>query len=128
MVIVLVLKVLPVLEKRLSLKKDQLIFPKLTNLKLKEYLRETGQDEEFNDAIEEGSGWGNLVWKKVGKKYERCDLKNLYVINQTAQCLDESPVIEQNSELSTAKTKCPVFRFSIRLNTEACPGNNDMTQ
>jgi hypothetical protein len=68
----------------------------ITNLKLKEYLRQTGQDEEFNSAVEEGSGWGNVVWKKVKKSYERVDLKNFYVINQTARCLDESPVIERH--------------------------------
>lgn len=68
----------------------------ITNLRLKEYLRETGQDEEFNSAVEEGSGWGNLVWKQVGKTYERVDLKNFYVINQTARELCETPVIERH--------------------------------
>lgn len=68
----------------------------LTNLKLAEYLRETGQDEEINSAIEEGSGWGNIAWKKVGKSYERVDLKNFYVINQTARNLSETPVIERH--------------------------------
>src|SRR5437016_2622803 len=37
----------------------------IVNLKIKEYLRETGQAEEINDAIEEGAGWGNIAWKKV---------------------------------------------------------------
>lgn len=68
----------------------------ICNLKLKEYLRETGQAEEINAAVEEGSGWGNVVWKKIKGGYERVDLKNFYVINQTAQCLDETPVIERH--------------------------------
>ena len=68
----------------------------ITNLKIKEYLRETGQAEEINSAIEEGSGWGNIVWKKVKGGYERVDLSNFYVINQTAECLDETPVIERH--------------------------------
>lgn len=68
----------------------------ITNLKLKEYLRDTGQDEEFNAAVEQGSGWGNAVWKKVNKSYQRMDLKNFYVINQTAEDLDDSPVIERH--------------------------------
>ena len=69
----------------------------LTNLKLKEWLRENEMDEEFNEAVEEGSGWGNCVWKYIkGKSFERCDLKNFYVINQTAQELCESPVIERH--------------------------------
>lgn len=76
----------------------------ITNLKLKEYLRETEQDEEFNDAIEEGSGWGNVVWKNTATGYERCDLKNIYVINQTARELSESPVIERH-EFTTEDLK-----------------------
>jgi hypothetical protein len=68
----------------------------ISNLKLKEYLRETGQADEINSAIEEGSGWGNIVWKKVKKTYERVDLKNFYVINQTARELCETPVIERH--------------------------------
>src|SRR3990167_8791884 len=71
----------------------------ITNLKLKEYLRETGQAEEINSTIEEGAGWGNFVQKKIKGGYERVDLRNFYVINQTARTLDESPVIERH-ELS----------------------------
>lgn len=80
----------------------------ISNLKLKEYLRETGQADEINSAVEEGSGWGNVVWKKVKKTYERVDLRNFYVINQTARCLDETPVIERHQMSSSdlrAKTK-----------------------
>ena len=81
----------------------------LTNLKLKEWLRDNEMDEEFNEAVEEGSGWGNCVWKYIkGKPFERCDLKNFYVINQTAQELCESPVIERHQFTSSdlrAKTK-----------------------
>lgn len=73
----------------------------ITNLKLKEYLRDTGQDEEFNAAVEQGSGWGNLVWKKVKSSYQRMDLKNFYVINQLAEDLDDSPVIERHQLTSS---------------------------
>lgn len=68
----------------------------ITNLKVREWLRNNGQAEELNSAIEEGSGWGNVVWKKVKKSYERVDLKNFYVINQTAFSLKETPVIERH--------------------------------
>ena len=68
----------------------------ISNLKLAEYLRDTGQAEELNSAIEEGSAWGNVVWKKVKKSYERVDLKNFYVINQVAQTLDGSTAIERH--------------------------------
>ena len=81
----------------------------IVNLKIREYLRVTGQAEEINDAIEQGAGWGNIVWKKVKGGYERADLKNLFVINQMAKCLDESPVIERHqfsqSDLRTKSAK-----------------------
>jgi len=66
------------------------------NLKVGEYLRDTGQAEEINDALEEGSGWGNVVWKKVKKAYERVDLRNFYIINQAAKTLDETATIERH--------------------------------
>src|SRR3990167_5218756 len=81
----------------------------ITNLKIKEYMRETGQAEEINSAIEEGAGWGNVVWKKVKGGYERVDLRNFYVINQSARTLNESPAIERHeftqSDLRAMKGK-----------------------
>lgn len=69
----------------------------LSNLKLKEYLREKGQAEEINSAIEEGAGWGNILWKKIIKKgYERVDLRNIYIINQAAENVDDTPIIERH--------------------------------
>jgi len=68
----------------------------ILNLKIEEYLKVTGQAEEINSAIEEGAGWGNVVWKKIKKTYERVDISNFYVINQTAFSLDETPVIERH--------------------------------
>ncbi len=71
----------------------------IMNLELHKVARQYGMEEETNDAVEELSGWGNRVWKKVKGMYEAIDLKNFYVINQTARTLDESPVIERH-ELS----------------------------
>lgn len=73
----------------------------ITNLRLKEFLRDTGQAEEFNSAVEQGSGWGNIVWKKVKGTYQRMDLRNFYVINQTAETLCDSPVIERHQLTSS---------------------------
>jgi len=73
----------------------------IANLKIDEYLRKTGQAEEINSAIEQGSGWGNVIWKKVNKSYERLDPKNTFIINQTAFCVDESPVIERHALLAS---------------------------
>jgi len=66
------------------------------NLALKEWLEENEQAVEINNAIELSSGWGNLVWKKIKDGYELFDAKNFYVINQTAETLDETPVIERH--------------------------------
>lgn len=68
----------------------------IVNLKMKDWLRDNGQSEEINSAVEEGSGWGNVVWKKVKNGYERVDLKNFYIINQTAKNLTETPTIERH--------------------------------
>jgi len=68
----------------------------ISNLQLKDWLKRTGQGEKLNDAVEEFSAWGNVVWKKVKKGYIKVDLKNFYVINQTAQCLSETTVIERH--------------------------------
>lgn len=73
----------------------------IVNLALKEYLKTTGQAEEINSAVEEGAGWGNVVWKKIKKTYERVDLANFYVINQTAEHLDQTPVIERHQMSSS---------------------------
>ncbi len=63
---------------------------------LKEWLKNTGQGEKINEGVELGSGWGNVVWKKVKGGYEIADLRNTFVINQTAQTLEDSPVIERH--------------------------------
>jgi len=68
----------------------------LSNLSLGQWMKTTGQSEELNDAVEEFSALGNVVWKKVKGGYERVDLKNFYVINQTAKTLKDSAVIERH--------------------------------
>lgn len=68
----------------------------ITNLKLKEHLRETGQADEINTAIEEGASWGNILWKKVKGTYERSDLRNTYIINQTARTVNETAIVERH--------------------------------
>jgi len=67
----------------------------ICNAFLQDWLYESGQAGRLNDAVEEGSGWGNVVWKQIKGDYEKVDLKNFYVINQTAEYLKDSPVIER---------------------------------
>lgn len=71
------------------------------NLNNVEWLREHGQAEEINSGIEEGAGWGNVVWKKVRGSYERVDLRNFYVINQAARTLNDTPAIERHQLTQT---------------------------
>lgn len=84
----------------------------ISNLKLKEYLKDNEQAEEINSAIEEGSGWGNIVWKRVKDGYERVDLQNFYVINQTARSLEDTPAIERHQLTSSdLRAKIDVWEY-----------------
>ena len=63
---------------------------------LREWMTENGQASELNEFIEDGTSWGNVVWKKIEDGYEQVDLKNFYVVNQTARSLEETPAIERH--------------------------------
>src|SRR3990172_10515726 len=96
----------------------------ITNLKNKEYMRETGQAEEINSAIEEGSGWGNVVWKKVKGGYERVDLRNFYVINQTVKTLNETPAIERHQlSQSDLRAKKDIWEYTDEV-IKTCKTNS----
>ena len=66
----------------------------IANASLREWLTTTAQGEKLNEAVERGTEWGNLVWKKVKGDYKLMDLTSFYVLNQTAETLDDSDVIE----------------------------------
>ena len=68
----------------------------ISNLFLKKWLTDNNKGEEINDSIEGFSSWGNVVWKKVKGGYNDVDLKNFFVLNQTAKTLDDSDVIERH--------------------------------
>jgi|TARA_R100001530_G_scaffold1410_1_gene2555 hypothetical protein len=96
----------------------------VTNLKVGEYMKKTGQAEEINSSIEEGSARGNVVWKKVRGTYERVDGRNFFVINQTAENLDESPVIERH-ELSAKQLRAKKEKWQyIKEALEDCKTNS----
>jgi len=83
----------------------------LSNLQLKDWLKTTGQGEQLNDSVEEFSAWGNVVWKKIKGGYERADLKNFFVLNQTARTLVETAVIERHQlTQSDLKAKKKVWK------------------
>jgi len=68
----------------------------LSNLYLSQWMRLHHKGQEINDAIEDFSDWGNVVWKKIKGGYEEVDLKNFYVLNTTAKTLEDSDVIERH--------------------------------
>lgn len=100
----------------------------ITNLKLDEYLKVTGQAEEINSAIEEGSGWGNVVWKRIKGTYERVDLRNFYVINQTAKDLNGTPVIERHQMSSSDLRSKKDIWSNVKEVLEQCKSNTYKTQ
>lgn len=69
----------------------------ILNAGFKQWMRDSREGEKINEAEEEGSALGNVVWKKTAKGYEKVDLKNFYVINPLAECLDDTPVIERHN-------------------------------
>lgn len=73
----------------------------LANIAMKDYLAKSGEAEKLNECVEQGSEWGNVVWKKVGKEYKILELNNLMVLNQTAKTLDDSDVIEYECMVSS---------------------------
>lgn len=74
--------------------KDDAMRLLLANIAMKDYLAKSGEAEKLNECVEQGSEWGNVVWKKVGKEYKILELNNLMVLNQTAKTLEYSDVIE----------------------------------
>jgi len=93
----------------------------LINLSLKEWMRTTGQSSELNDAVEEFSSLGNVVWKKVKGGYERCDLKNFYVINPQAFSLKNTPVIERHIlDSSQMRSKIGVWNENVQKAIDLC--------
>lgn len=73
----------------------------LANIAMKDYLAKSGEAEKLNEVVEQGSEWGNVVWKKIGKEYKILELNNLMVLNQTAKTLDDSDVIEYECMVSS---------------------------
>ena len=68
----------------------------LVNAALQEWMRDNQQASQLNEAVEQGTSWGNVVFKKIKDGYEQVDLRDFYVINQTAKTLEDSPVVERH--------------------------------
>lgn len=74
--------------------KDDAIRILLANVAMKQWLKDSGQAEKLNEAVEIGTEFGNVVWKKVAKEYIVVQLFNFMVLNQSAKTLEDSDVIE----------------------------------
>ncbi len=73
----------------------------LANARLENWLHESKEDEQLVTAVEQGSEWGNVVWKKTKDGYEIKDLSSVMVLNQTAYDLNYSDVIEEECMLAS---------------------------
>lgn len=63
---------------------------------LKNFFKQTTHGKQINECQEQFFDEGNLVVRKVDNEiYRAVDLRNLYVINQTARTLEETTVIEK---------------------------------
>jgi hypothetical protein len=69
----------------------------LANAGLVDWMRDSGEAEKINTGIERGSEWGSVAFKKVKGGYRVMDLTNFYVLNTTAETLEDSDVIEMET-------------------------------
>lgn len=67
----------------------------IANARQKDFLRETGEAAKLNESVERGTEWGNVVWKKTKGSYKVLELDKVMVLNQTAETLEDSDVIEK---------------------------------
>jgi len=81
--------------------KNDFLKIQISDLKLKEWLKDTGQAEKLNEAVEIGTEFGNVVWKRLKNDYEVMQLNKFMVLNITAKSLEESDVIEEANMLSS---------------------------
>jgi hypothetical protein len=93
----------------------------LANVAMKDYLAESGEASKLNEAVEQGSEWGNVVWKRLNKGYKILELPNTMVLNQTAKTLEDSDVIEYECLLSTDLRKKDVWENTEELIKSAKP-------
>ena len=65
------------------------------NAALDDYMWKTNREEELIETIEQFSGEGNVLFKKLKGDYERCDFNNTFIINETARNVDETPIVQR---------------------------------
>lgn len=68
----------------------------ILNGRRKEFLEENGYAITFKEDVEKFSGWGSVLWKRVGNKWKRLDLRNVYLTNTLAENISNTDVIERH--------------------------------
>ena len=66
------------------------------NCKLRDTLFDANYDIRLKEDVEYYVGWGNALWRKLQKSHELCDLTNTYIINQTAETVNDTAIIERH--------------------------------
>lgn len=81
----------------------------VANALLKEFMRDTQQGAQLNEDIEESTGWGNVVWKKVKGGKMRLNIPDIYVVDQRARSLKDTSVIERHVLTATELTSNEIW-------------------
>lgn len=68
----------------------------ISNLTLKNWMAENGEDDKLKAAVEEFVSNGNIGFKKVAGGYEIVDALNTYITNQRAQTVDDTDIVERH--------------------------------
>lgn len=76
----------------------------VSNAMLKSWLADNGEDLKLKSSVEEFSGMGNVIFKKIEGGYERCDPLNTYITNQRAETIDDTDIIERH-EMTASQIK-----------------------
>ncbi len=63
--------------------------------KLRERFRDTEEGTNLQDAREEFSGFGNVLWRETWNNYEMCDMRNTFLTNQRARYISSPDRIKK---------------------------------
>ncbi len=66
------------------------------NLMLKKWMNENGEGMKLKASVEEFTTNGNIGFKKVDDGYEFIDPLNTYIVNQLAETIDNTSIIERH--------------------------------
>lgn len=67
----------------------------ILNTNLVDYMARTDRASELNNAVEDFSSDGSVLWRRTSNDYDKCDMLNTYLTNTLARTIDETDVIER---------------------------------